>query len=552
VVQADAVVVHVNSDMNLRWRATIAIALWALTFLFFGWPVARVLAVSTRATAISEVFADPRIRSIAWFSLWQATVSTVMSALIAVGLAGVLSRYAFAGRRIVLGVLSAPFTLPTVVVGTAFLIASPKSFHQSAGLIIAAHVFYNVGFISRSVLGALDALNPDLRDSAHVLGANPFRAFLTVDLPLVFSSLRRVCGVVFGLCFAAYGTVLILGGPRRSTLDVEIARQALQFGRLDRASTVAVIQFLVVVAAITFSRRETKLHRDSNVISRPRQQLRPNRPTDRLAVATAALVICALTFTPLFSVAKRAFRDPNGNFGFANLRQLNRTTRGSGLSETPLHSVLVSLQSALFVCVLTCVVSTLIATLATFRNPQTSVPRFARWLATSLGVAPLAVSSVTLGLGVLIGFAKSPIAWRSSPWMVPVVQTIICLPFSIATFLAAARALPEGPLEAAATLGAKPLLVWRTVWLPLLRRPARIAAGTAFAVALGEFGAASLLVLPSRETMPVVIARLAQRPGAVLNGQAAALTVILATITALVTAISLASRSERDPSSVET
>jgi thiamine transport system permease protein len=550
VVQADAVGPRVHLDMNPRWRAALTTTLWALTLLFIGWPVARVFAVSTRATAIREVFTDPRIRNVAWFSLWQAVLSTLISALIAIGLAGVLSRYSFVGRHLILGVLSAPFTLPTVVVGTAFLIAAPKSLHQSAGLIIAAHVFYNVGFMARSVLGALDALNPDLRESAHVLGANPIRAFVTVDLPLVFSPLRRVCGVVFGLCFAAYGTVLILGGPRRSTLDVEIARQALQFGRLDRASTVAAIQFFVVVGVITISRRESKMNQESNAISHPNQHFRPTKVKDRLVVLATALVVCTLTFAPLLSVAKRAFRNPDGNYGLANLRQLSRATRGSGLNETPLHSVLVSLQSTLFVCVLTCVLSTLIASLATFRTSQTPIPRYSRWLATSLGVGPLAISAVTLGLGVLIAFTKSPIAWRSSPWMVPVVQTIVCLPFSIATFLAAARALPEGPLEAAATLGADPFMVWRTVWLPLLRRPARIAAGTAFAVALGEFGAASLLVLPSRETMPVVIVRLAQRPGVVLSGQAAALTVILATITALVTMISLASRHQRDPSRV--
>jgi thiamine transport system permease protein len=535
--------------MNPRWRTALATLLWALTFLFLGWPVARVFAMSgARTTAIREVLTDARIRSIAWFSLWQAAVSTAISALIAIGLAAVLSRYSFAGRRLVLGILSAPFTLPTVVVGTAFLIASPKSLHQTATLVIGAHVFYNVGFITRSVLGALDALNPDLRNAAGALGASPLRAFLSVDLPLVLSPLRRVCGVVFGLCFAAYGTVLILGGPRRSTLDVEIARQALQFGRLDRASTIAVIQFLVVVITITISRRQNNTHRELTAVGRPSRAHHLARTKDRLVVTGAVVFICILTFAPLLSVVKRAFRNRDGNYGLENLRQLSQTTRGSGLTETPLHSILISVQSAFLVCVLTCAISTFVATLATFHSPGSSVPRFSRWLASTLGVAPLALSSVTLGLGVLVGFANSPFAWRSSPWMVPIVQTIICLPFTIATVLAAAHTMAPEQLEAAATLGAKPLTVWRTVWLPLLRHPIRIAAGTAAAVALGEFGAASLLVLPSRETMPVVIAKLAQRPGAVLNGQAAALTVILATITAIATTLAFVASKGQDSS----
>jgi thiamine transport system permease protein len=525
--------------MSSRWRAALATTLWAFTFLFIGWPVVRVFAVSARATAVREVLGDSRIRSVAWFSLWQASLSTLVSALLAIGIAGVFSRYDFPGRRILLGFLSAPFTLPTVVVGTAFLLAAPKSLHQSAGLIIAAHVFYNVGYVTRSLLAALEELHPDVRDAAQVLGAKPAQAFLTVELPLILAPLRRVCGVVFGLCFAAYGTVLILGGPRRSTLDVEVARQALQFGRLDRAGVVAVIQFCVIVTMISLSRKNTRIDRGSGTVARPRPRAQVTRLADFVAVISTAIGVCALTFAPLVSVVKRAFRNPSGSFGLANLRQLAHVTRGSGLTETPLRSIFVSTQSALFVCVLTCVLTVLITSASTFRGAGFTIPRFARALAPTLAVGPLAISSVTLGLGVLVGFARSPVAWRSSPWMVPVVQTVICLPFSIATFVAAAQNLSTGVLEAASTLGATPFRVWRSVWLPLLRHPLRVAAGTAFAVALGEFGAASLLVLPSRETMPVVIARLAQRPGTVLNGQAAALTLILAASTALVAAFSL-------------
>jgi thiamine transport system permease protein len=525
--------------MNRTIRAIIALLIWGLAALFIGWPVVRILTVSVQRSAFHEIASDSRIRAVAWFSLWQAVVSTIVSALIAVIVARVLSQFRFRGRALVLAMLSAPFALPTVVVGTAFLVASPRSLHQTATLIIAAHVYFNVGYIARSLLSALDNLDANTNEAARTLGASPRRAFLSIDLRLISGTLRRCCGVVFGLCFSAFGTVLILGGPRRSTLDVEIHRQALQFGRLDRSAVVAILQFVVVLGVIASSRRQPNGVRPTRA-GRPTQPKPLRTASEFFTVGSVAAGILAFTALPLAPIVRRAFRNPDdGAVGLSNVRGLARVTRGSGLVETPLRSIAVSLQSALLVCVLSCVVSAVITTVSTFRATNEPVPRVARWLATTMGTAPLAISSITLGLGVLIGFDRSPIAWRSAIWMVPVVQTVVCLPFTIAISLAAAQSLAPGSFHAASTLGAKPFTVWRTIWLPLMRRPFRIGAGTAFCVALGEFGAASLLALPTRETMPLAIARLAQRPGTVFGGQAAALTLILAILTVAVTALSL-------------
>jgi thiamine transport system permease protein len=524
--------------MNRGTRLSLSVAIWGLATLFIAWPVGRILSVSAQRSAFREVFNDPRIRAVAWFSLWQALVSTLISAVLALIVARVLSQFRFRGRPFILGLLSAPFALPTVAVGTAFLLASPRSLRQTATLIVAAHVYFNVGYVARSLLSALRELDPNPHEAARTLGASPLRAFLTIDLRLISGTLRRCCGVVFGLCFMAFGTVLILGGPRRSTLDVEIQRQALQFGRLDRSAVVAILQFVVIVGVLALSRRKTGSTRPTragrHLVAKP-----PQTSREFLTVGLVTAGIILFTTLPLVPIIRRAFRNPDGSVGLANLRALARVTRGSGLVAAPFRSVIVSLQSALFVCLLSFVVSVAITTVSSFRATNEAIPRLARWLPTSLGTAPLAISSITLGLGVLVGFDRFPIAWRSTPWIVPVVQTVVCLPFTIATSFAATQSLPAGSFQAASTLGAKPFGVWRTIWLPLMRPPLQVATGTAFCVALGEFGAGSILALPSRETMPMAITRLAQRPGTIFGGQAAALTLILATITIAATALSL-------------
>ena len=88
--------------------------------------------------------------------------------------------------------------------------------------------------------------------------------------------------------------------------------------------------------------------------------------------------------------------------------------------------------------------------------------------------------------------------------------------------------------QAAASLGAGWWARLRVVEVPLLTRPLVAAAGFAFAVSLGEFGATAFLARQDAATMPIVIFRLIGRPGADNYGMALAASVVLAATTAAV------------------
>lgn len=149
---------------------------------------------------------------------------------------------------------------------------------------------------------------------------------------------------------------------------------------------------------------------------------------------------------------------------------------------------------------------------------------------------PLAVSGVTLGLGTLLAFASSPVAWRSKWWMVPLTQAMVAFPFAFRVVRPALDSIDSRLRDVAATLGAPPFHVVTRVVAPLMRAPLCAATALAGAVAMGEFGATSFLVRERMETMPVAIGVLTSRPGDQLQTQAAALCVILATVTMALTA----------------
>ena len=160
---------------------------------------------------------------------------------------------------------------------------------------------------------------------------------------------------------------------------------------------------------------------------------------------------------------------------------------------------------------------------------------------------PLGASAVMLGFGFLLAFDDPPLDLRSSALIVPIAQALVAIPFVVRSLVPALRAVEARLGEAAAVLGASPWQVRREIELPLLARPLAVAAGLAFAVALGEFGATVFVARADWPTVPVAIFRFLGRPGADNVGTAMALSVTLMILVAAVALVAERSLVGRRP-----
>lgn len=118
----------------------------------------------------------------------------------------------------------------------------------------------------------------------------------------------------------------------------------------------------------------------------------------------------------------------------------------------------------------------------------------------ALVTVPLVLPPVVGGVALLMVFGRTGILGKPlyaltgfalpfTPYAVVMAQTFVALPFLVLSMEGALRAADRRYEEAAATLGARPMTVFRRVTLPLVWPG--LAAGTvlAWARALGEFGA---------------------------------------------------------------
>jgi putative spermidine/putrescine transport system permease protein len=171
-----------------------------------------VVLVATSFTATDFLVFPPRGLSLRWYatfvntpgwlesfrlSLAVAAATTVLTPLIGVPAALVLSRDTFPGRQLLASLLLSPLVLPQVVLGVGLLqyltlIGLARTFWA----ILVGHVVLAMPYMIRSVMATLAGVDPALEEAAADLGASPPVTFFTVTLPLIKP------GVIAGALFA--------------------------------------------------------------------------------------------------------------------------------------------------------------------------------------------------------------------------------------------------------------------------------------------------------------------------------------------------------------
>lgn len=246
-------------------------ALAVIGALFFGGLFIGVAqSFAPGLSAYRAVFTDQAFFGALGFSLYIATVSSVISAVLALGAALLLRRH-FAGRGVALFLFQLNLTVPHLVgaIGILYLLSQSGVFARLAfatGMIvqpsdfpalvfdpyaigiIVQYVWKEVPFITMILLANFQSLGADYESVARSHGASPIQAFRYVMLPLLRPALMRACVIVFVFAFGAYEIPLILGQNYPAALPV-LAYRA--FTDVDLASRPIALAMGVVIAVIS-------------------------------------------------------------------------------------------------------------------------------------------------------------------------------------------------------------------------------------------------------------------------------------------------------------
>jgi thiamine transport system permease protein len=527
--------------------------------LFYFYPLISILSLSFAfegrfdPAAIETLLNKPHYLRTLWFTIWQALVSTLLTVGLALPGAYVFARYEFPGKSLVQALTTVPFVLPTIVVAMAFgallgprglvnttlmevlgLDRPPLDLQHRLAIILLAHVFYNYTLVVRIVSTYWANLDPRLAEAARMLGASRWRAFREVTLPLLIPAVGAAALLVFIFCFTSFGVILVLGGPRFATLEVEIYRQTVNYFNLPLAATLSIFQIVFTFTLMAvYTRIQARTALPLELRSRRATQRRPLNWRERLLIGANVGLMLALLATPLGALVARSFSTESG-LTLDFYRFLFYNPRESAFYVPPGAAALNSLGFALATVALSVTLGLMAVSALAQRKETRFSPKigFLRRVAKTrfldpIFMLPLGTSAVTLGLGYIVALDEPPLNLRASPVLIVLAHTLVALPFVVRSVLPALQSINPRLRESAALLGASPWHVWREVDLPIVARAVLVSAVFAFTISMGEFGATSLIARPERPTLPVAIYRYLGRPGVLNYGQAMAMATIL-------------------------
>ncbi|MEX2501545.1 MAG: ABC transporter permease subunit, partial [Trueperaceae bacterium] len=389
------------------------------------------------------VATDPYLQRTLARTALQAALSTLLTVALGLPAALAFARWSFPGKRLARAAFTVPFVMPSVVAGAGFLAligprgVLPWDLTDTLALVLAAHVFYNVAVVIRMVGGFLESAAPRLRDAAATLGASPLRTVRRVTLPLATPMIAASAALVFVFCFTSFGVIKIIApGGGWDTLEVEIYRVLGRLVRLDLAAGLALVQLgVAMIAAGLYTRLQA---RTATPLVGATPLPRPG-PVGRAVLIATLAPAALLTAAPLTALLVRAFAGSGAGASLDGFR--------AAFAPSALLGV-VSGWDALANSLRFAAASGAVATIVGVAFAYAVVRGGQRWLDRA-SLLPLATSSVTLGLGVLLAWPAA----AGSFWGLALAHALIGTPFVTRAVLPSLRCVPASRTAAAAVGG---------------------------------------------------------------------------------------------------
>jgi iron(III) transport system permease protein len=507
-----------------RARLTPATTFFVVLALFFGlflvYPVSLLLkgAFSDAGRFTLKYFnlliSSPLQRESLFNSFAIATLTSVLTTLLVMPLASLLTRYQFRGKATLNALLLVPMIMPPFVgaIGLKQLLARFGSVnlllaqwgvigadepidwlgHGDFWGIVILQVLNLYPIMLLNVSAAMANVDPSLREAGQNLGAGPWHLFRTVTLPLISPGYFAGAIIVFIWAFTDLGTPLIFGFSRTVPVQIFDAVNEINTNPMGYALVVFVLMLTVVLFATS-----------KHILARKRYEMlgrghtagaeAPATKRQVIAIWTFGLVIFTIAILPHLAVVAHSFAErwvfsitPNAWTG-DNYREL--------LSSRP---TLLSIGNSLFYSTCSALLDLVLGVLIAWSITRRKIP-FAG-LVDALAMLPLALPGIVIAFSYIAAFDWK-ISWinpRENPTLLLIVSySVRRLPYIVRSAYAGFQQTSITLEEASANLGASAFRTLRKITLPLIM--ANLIAGTILTFAFAMLEVSDGLILAMKE-----------------------------------------------------
>ncbi len=242
--------------------------LWALAILGGGYLLLILAMLAsdlfyTSLPNLASALNSREIRYAVWLTLFTASVSAVLSTVVALPLGYLLSRFDFRGKKLLNAILDIPVVLPPLIIGLSLLILFQtlpgKLFEKYAfqvtyavPSVILAQFSVATAFAVRVLQAAFDQMTPRSEQVAMTLGCSRAQAFFRVVLPEARRALLAAFAIAWARSLGEFGPVLVFSGATRMKTEVLSTTVFLELsvGRLDAAVAVSLLMVVIAVSVL--------------------------------------------------------------------------------------------------------------------------------------------------------------------------------------------------------------------------------------------------------------------------------------------------------------
>lgn len=148
-----------------------------------------------------------------------------------------------------------PLVVPGTVLGIAMVLAfngAPFYLNGTAALVIAVWVIRRLPYTIRSTTGVLHNISVSVEEAAQSLGANPFRTFVRVTFPMLFSGVLPGALLSFISSITELSASLMIYNFRTVTMSIKIYTEICKgnFGVASAMSTILLMSAVVVLGIL--------------------------------------------------------------------------------------------------------------------------------------------------------------------------------------------------------------------------------------------------------------------------------------------------------------
>ncbi len=199
-----------------------------------------------------------------WLSIKVALASLVFVLILGVSFAYAMRKWEFTGKAAVEAIFSLPLVMPPVVTGFLLLVLIGKQgpigrfladtfqtqiiFTPYAAVLSGTVVAFPLMY--QSTKAAFQSIDTKLEDAARTLGANEWRVFWTVTLPLAWHGLLSGIVLSFSRALGEFGaTIMVAGNIPGKTQTIPLA---IYFAAESNDMALAGL-YVLIISLLTFS-----------------------------------------------------------------------------------------------------------------------------------------------------------------------------------------------------------------------------------------------------------------------------------------------------------